>query len=106
MPGNSKESLLFKVASHAVEPHMPFKAEKLSEADLADIAEWIDRGAVYGSRLPLPKPVNELHLSQITGRSAFPVARLCPSSGMRNGGAIPSTLFSPWSTANVLDCPT
>jgi hypothetical protein len=47
VPGDSKASLLFKVASHAVEPHMPFQAGKLSDADLEAIAVWIDRGAAY-----------------------------------------------------------
>src|SRR5438105_11232170 len=47
VPGNSKESLLFKVASHIEEPHMPFNAARLSDAELAAIAEWIDMGAPY-----------------------------------------------------------
>src|SRR5260370_29038738 len=46
VPGNSKASLLFKVASHDVEPHMPFQAGKLSDAELEAIAKWIDQGAV------------------------------------------------------------
>src|ERR1700737_1135880 len=47
VPGNSKESLLFKVASHITEPHMPLQAAKLSDADLSAIADWIDKGAPY-----------------------------------------------------------
>src|SRR5436190_23604060 len=50
-PGNSKESLLFKVASHTAEPHMPFQAGGLPDEELAAIAEWIDKGANYDDPL-------------------------------------------------------
>ena len=46
VPGNSRASLLFKVASHEVEPHMPFQAGKLSDLELEAIAKWIDQGAL------------------------------------------------------------
>jgi hypothetical protein len=50
VPGNSKESLLLKVANHSAEPHMPYKAGRLADSELAAIAEWIDQGAAYEPR--------------------------------------------------------
>lgn len=44
-PGNSGQSLLYKVINHEVEPHMPPKAPKLADADLAVIKKWIEAGA-------------------------------------------------------------
>lgn len=44
-PGNPGQSLLFKVTNHEVEPHMPPKAPKLADADLAIIKRWIETGA-------------------------------------------------------------
>jgi cytochrome c553 len=49
--GNSAGSLLFKKVTHADEPGMPFKREKLSEAEIATLAKWIDGGAVYDEPL-------------------------------------------------------
>jgi hypothetical protein len=47
VPGKAKESLLYRVASHAVEPHMPLKSPKLPDAELAALQSWIDQGAAY-----------------------------------------------------------
>ena len=47
VPGKAQESLLFRVASHAVEPHMPLKSPKLAEAELTALSNWIDKGAAY-----------------------------------------------------------
>ncbi len=44
-PGNPGQSLLFKVTTHEVEPHMPPKGPKLPAADLAVIKTWIEGGA-------------------------------------------------------------
>src|SRR5262245_27206283 len=43
-PGNSGQSLLYRVTSHEVEPNMPPKG-KIPDADLAVIKKWIDAGA-------------------------------------------------------------
>src|SRR5580704_3785603 len=48
VPGKSKESLLYMLASHTAEPHMPLQSPKLSDDELAALAEWIDHGAEYG----------------------------------------------------------
>ena len=47
VPGNSRESLLYRVLAHSVKPHMPFQAPKLENSELAAIAEWIDAGALW-----------------------------------------------------------
>ncbi|HYG75073.1 MAG TPA: PSD1 and planctomycete cytochrome C domain-containing protein [Planctomycetota bacterium] len=53
--GKSKESLLYKLITHADEPYMPEKKPKLADADIASIAAWIDAGAPYDKPL-LDKP--------------------------------------------------
>jgi len=45
--GNAKASLLYKLMAHAQEPAMPYKTDKLPEALLAQVAAWIDQGALF-----------------------------------------------------------
>ena len=47
VPGKAQESLLYRVAAHLAEPHMPLQLPKLAEADLTELAAWIDGGAGY-----------------------------------------------------------
>jgi hypothetical protein len=47
VPGNAKASLLFRMASHEAEPHMPLGGAKLAAEELAELAKWIDAGAPY-----------------------------------------------------------
>ena len=50
--GKSRESLLMKTIRHEDEDlAMPKKADKLPDADIAKIAEWIDNGAPYAKPL-------------------------------------------------------
>ncbi|MBI5773789.1 MAG: DUF1549 domain-containing protein [Verrucomicrobia bacterium] len=51
VPGRAKESLLFKLISHADEPHMPSKKPKLPDEAIQKIAAWIDAGAPYDKPL-------------------------------------------------------
>src|SRR5439155_13441232 len=47
-PGNGKASKLYRLAAKLDEPHMPPKGnDPLTEAQLADLAKWIDLGAAY-----------------------------------------------------------
>jgi cytochrome c553 len=55
VPGKSKESQLVKLIMHAKEPHMPYQADKLSDAAIAKIVEWIDLGAPYDNPLVASK---------------------------------------------------
>jgi len=47
VPGKAKASLLYRVAGHLAEPHMPLAAAKLPDAELRVLEEWIDGGAAY-----------------------------------------------------------
>jgi hypothetical protein len=51
LPGNAKDSLLFKLAAHEREPHMPHNGKKLSADALEAIRNWIDLGAPYARSL-------------------------------------------------------
>ena len=47
VPGKSAESLVYKSASHTIEPAMPYQMAKLTDAELAQLASWIDSGAPF-----------------------------------------------------------
>src|SRR5262249_15726231 len=51
VPGNARESLLYKLVTHTKEPHMPHNAAKLPREAIAAIANWIDCGAPYDGSL-------------------------------------------------------
>src|SRR3954468_15465852 len=51
VPGKAGESRLMKLVRHLDEPHMPQKGEKLTDAQIAKIAAWIDAGAPYDAPL-------------------------------------------------------
>jgi hypothetical protein len=53
--GRAKESLLYKLVTHAREPHMPHKGAKLPAEAVAAIAAWIDSGAPYDQPLTAVK---------------------------------------------------
>src|SRR5262245_35154257 len=47
VPGDSKKSLLLKLVRHEQEPEMPRQGKKLSDAQVALLAAWIDAEAPY-----------------------------------------------------------
>jgi hypothetical protein len=51
VPGDARKSLLYRQVAHAVKPGMPFKGPKLSAAQTALLAAWIDAGAPYDRAL-------------------------------------------------------
>ena len=51
VPGQHVESRLWRLITHAEEPHMPQRADKLADAEIAAVAEWIDHGAPYDAPL-------------------------------------------------------
>ncbi len=51
IPGNSRSSRLYRLITHAEEPYMPQDAPKLSDAEIGQIASWIDHGAQYDDGL-------------------------------------------------------
>ena len=48
---SADDSYLIALITHAAEPHMPFKAPKLSDAEIEQIRQWINLGAPYDSPL-------------------------------------------------------
>ncbi len=48
-PGNALESRLFRRVAHLEEPYMPMQGERLSDAEIAVLKEWIESGAVWPS---------------------------------------------------------
>ncbi|RYD63809.1 MAG: DUF1549 domain-containing protein, partial [Verrucomicrobiaceae bacterium] len=51
IPGKAGESYLMKLIRHEEDPAMPKKADKLPDAAIAKIAEWINLGAPYSKPL-------------------------------------------------------
>ncbi len=51
VPGDAKNSKLYKLISFSEDPHMPSKSPKLAEEEIAWIASWIDAGAPYDKPL-------------------------------------------------------
>src|SRR5688572_30709995 len=59
VPGNSKESFLYRAVAHSVKPHMPFQSPRLEDSELAVIAEWIDAGAPWEITKPNPETAQQ-----------------------------------------------
>ena len=55
VPGKAKESLIYRVASHLAEPHMPLQGPKLADAELRVLEEWIDNGAAFAPAVKADK---------------------------------------------------
>jgi hypothetical protein len=55
VPGQSKDSRLVKLISHAQKPHMPKDGNRLSPQAVGTIADWIDLGAPYDNPLVVAK---------------------------------------------------
>jgi len=64
--GKAKESFLYKLITHAEEPHMPHKADKLPAETIARIATWIDLGAPYDKSLVEKAGVRTVSNGEIT----------------------------------------
>ncbi|MGE5191880.1 MAG: PSD1 and planctomycete cytochrome C domain-containing protein [Deltaproteobacteria bacterium] len=70
-PGKSRAGRLYERISHARQPGMPFKGDRLSDETIARIAEWIDLGAPYDSPLAEGKDQS----SSWTEKTVSPEAR-------------------------------
>lgn len=51
LPGNAKDSLLYKLIAHEKKPAMPAEADPLPKELLSKFAEWINLGAPYDTPL-------------------------------------------------------
>lgn len=69
--GKARESRLYRLITRAEEPYMPQDAAKLSDAEIANVAAWIDRGAPYDESLIAPTKAAPLW----TARTIDPKAR-------------------------------
>lgn len=81
LPGKAQESLLVGAIEHRVEPHMPppGKFDKLSDAEIALIRQWIDEGAKFtASPSPTPAPAEDTSSSSAQSAAA-PVTSLAYS---------------------------
>jgi cytochrome c553 len=54
VPGKPDSGLLLKTIRHEEDPHMPQKAAKLADAEIAAIENWIKEGAPYARTLKAP----------------------------------------------------
>ncbi|MEO6033798.1 MAG: DUF1549 domain-containing protein, partial [Verrucomicrobiota bacterium] len=61
IPGNAAKSLLFKKVTHAENPGMPYKREKIADTEIAALAAWINAGAIYERPLNKEKWKREEH---------------------------------------------
>lgn len=63
---SADESYLVELIQHASEPHMPWQADRLSEASIASIREWIDLGAPYDQPLVAGRETGRLQAMVVT----------------------------------------
>jgi Protein of unknown function (DUF1549)/Protein of unknown function (DUF1553)/Planctomycete cytochrome C len=95
VPGKSKESQLVKLIAHAREPHMPSGGDKLPDAAIARIVEWIDLGAPYD---------NPLVASKLKGKSW--TERTLPASSRKWWSFEPLARIDPPTVLNGAWCKT
>ena len=102
-PGDPETSLLFQAVTHAREPHMPFQAGKLPDAEIAAIAAWIRDGAPFEKPLaaaPAPPPVDHWAF-QIPKRPAVP--KPPPDAHIQN--PIDAFLYAEYKKRNLTPVP-
>jgi hypothetical protein len=59
LAGNARDSLLYKLITHARDPHMPRSSPKLSDEAIAQIGLWIDLGAPYDKPLVAKNKIDD-----------------------------------------------
>jgi cytochrome c553 len=88
--GDAHGSRLYRLITHADEPRMPQDAAKLSDAEIAQIAAWIDRGAPYDEGLlPPAKPVESWTARTVDAKAGSfwsfqPLANARPPADTKN----------------------
>ena len=103
---DAANSLLWKLINHLDEPHMPPKAAKLPDPELAMIKKWIDGGLLEnsGSKTKASKkPKMDIAVASVSaGKPAGPPPMpngdllLEPVIQATRAGAIPAVAASPW----------
>jgi hypothetical protein len=77
VPGNAKESAIYKRVKHEVQPGMPFQGAKLSEEQISRIGDWINAGAPYDGSLDLKaaRRISTHWAFQVPKRPPVPVVK-------------------------------
>lgn len=104
--GDPEGSSLYTVVAHKVEPFMPPKAPKVSDASLQMLEKWIKEGLLEtatGKAMALNKPTGEIALGAVRrGKPEGPppmpekALPLEPSVVTRKGNAVIAMAASPW----------
>ena len=105
-PGDAENSRLFGVIVHKIQPNMPPKSDKLPQAYLDTVKQWIDQGALEnsGSKAVAMKPTAEIGLKSVAkGRPEGPPpmpepGKLSPEPVVvaPRAGAVTAITASPW----------
>ncbi len=102
-PGNVGGSLLYKLSSHADEPKMPPKGDKLSDADLKILSDWITGFALEtANSKPIVATANKVEsavvsLTRPDGPAPMPGdLPMEPFVKSRALGAMTTLAVSPW----------
>jgi mono/diheme cytochrome c family protein len=64
VPGKSRDSILYQMVAHQMEPAMPFKSAKLAQSEIDAVAKWIDSGAPWEAELVFVSTIKPLFESQ------------------------------------------
>jgi mono/diheme cytochrome c family protein len=78
VPGNARESALYRRVNHQIQPGMPFQSAKLSPEQIDRIGDWIDAGAPYDGVLSAKSA------RRISSHWAFQVPQKAPVPGVKN----------------------
>jgi predicted nucleic acid-binding Zn-ribbon protein len=110
-PGDPAGSLLMKTITHAEEPFMPQKADKLPDAKITLFKTWIATGApeTNGSKVTVVEKKNDLAtvvatIGKPSGPPPMPAVRLAldPVVFTQRPGALGALACSPWAPLAAL----
>jgi WD40 repeat protein len=104
--GDVAGSLLWRLVTHAEEPHMPPKGSKLGDGDLATVRRWIEGGLLEGKgskAAAVPRPASEVAFRPVgrgrpEGDPPMPGTSFAgePAAPAARAGAIAAVAASPW----------
>jgi hypothetical protein len=86
VPGNSRDSLLYQLASHQVQPFMPLAGNALSADELKTLAAWIDSGASWPANSVPSSPASGLFESVVKPMFAQRCASCHGAGGRKTAG--------------------
>jgi len=73
VPGNAKDSLLYKLITHHQQPNMPLQGKKIPDETSALIALWIDLGAPYDASLRSANDARASHADMVSNVPGDPL---------------------------------